>query len=98
MLVKKKRVGHTIFSIVLVMLANWNMSSVLTTTAGVVKKNSTMNKKLFIRNDLRYQKRDGIAKFPLLKKIFKNWNRTELIEYRYQLISSGRGAKSTDQE
>ncbi len=49
------------------------MSSVLTTTAGVVKKNSTMNKKLLIRNDLKYQNRDGIAKFPLLlQRILEN--------------------------
>jgi hypothetical protein len=76
------------------------MSSVLTTTAGVVKKNSTMNKQLLIRNDLKYQNRDGIAKFPLLKRLLDNIERItrkKYIESYYQLISSGRGAKSTDQ-
>ena len=51
------------------------MSSVLTTTAGVVKKNRTMNKQLLIRNDLKYQNRDGIAKFPLLKRLLDNLER-----------------------
>ena len=73
------------------------MSSVLTTTAGVVKKNSTMNKKLLIRNDLKYQNRDGIAKFPLLKEITLVYSNKHLMESNYQLISSGCGAKSTDQ-
>ena len=73
-----KRVGHTIFSIWLVMFENWKMSSVFTTTAGVVKKNRTMNKQLFIRNDLKYQNRDGIAKFPLLKRLLDNIERITL--------------------
>lgn len=65
---EQAREVQTIFSIVLVMVENWNMSSVLTTTAGVVKKNSTINRKLLIRNDLKYQNREGIAKFPLWRK------------------------------
>ena len=57
----------TIFSIVLVIVENCNLSRLLTTTAGVVKKNSTRNRKLLIKIDLKYQNRDGIAKLPLLK-------------------------------
>lgn len=41
------------------------MSKLLTTTAGVVKKNSTINRKLLIRNDRKYQNRDPMDKLPL---------------------------------
>lgn len=92
---------RTIFSMVLVMVENLTMSKLLTTTAGVVKKNSTMNNTLLMSTVLKYQKRDGMAKLPLSNhnRLVTLWTgyRSKQHEALYQLISSGRGAKSTDQ-
>lgn len=59
---------HTIFSIVFWITEMWNKSSVLTTIAGVVRKNRIKKRKVLMRNHLRYQNREEIAKFPLLNE------------------------------
>lgn len=50
------------------MVEKCKRSRLLTTMAGVVKKNSTINRKLFIKDQRRYQNREEMAKFPLCKQ------------------------------
>ncbi len=50
-------------------LVSRSTSRLLTTMAGVVKKNNTMNKKLLMRNERKYQNRERIARFCLQVKV-----------------------------